>query len=207
MAEWDKRTRELKKKKMLQKQQARDRGEETGCDDNDDDDDKFDEVVADVDWDVLEGEDSLTGTQLSTQGPFPFHVGGSESVRLAEAGQTIGPSSGPVGAGGSAASPGVPAEDRWMGGGGSVVAPELIGPGRPAATPEVPIERGGSAATPSEIREMSPPTREQGAGSKRSCPDELIRGPGVRPQNVPTAQRRQSRSLTPLFSPLFILPF
>ena len=60
MAEWDKRTRELKKKKMLWKQQARDRGEETGSDD------EFDEVVADVDWDVLKGEDSLIGTKLST---------------------------------------------------------------------------------------------------------------------------------------------
>ena len=49
---------------MLQKQQAWDRGEETGSDD--DDNDEFDEVVADVDWDVLEGEDLLTGTQLST---------------------------------------------------------------------------------------------------------------------------------------------
>jgi len=63
---------------------------ETGSDD----DDEFDEVVADVDWDVLEGEDSLTDTQLSMQGPFPFHVGGSESLRPAEAGGTIGPSSG-----------------------------------------------------------------------------------------------------------------
>ena len=52
MVEWDKRTRELKKKEMLQKQQAWDRGEETGSDD--DDDDEFDEVVTDVDWDVLE---------------------------------------------------------------------------------------------------------------------------------------------------------
>ena len=63
MAEWDKRTRELKKKKMLREQQARDQGEDIG---SDDDDDEFDEVVADVDWDVLEGEDSLIGTQLST---------------------------------------------------------------------------------------------------------------------------------------------
>ena len=46
MAEWDKRTRELKKKKMLRKLQAWDRGEETGSDDDNDDDD---EVVADVD--------------------------------------------------------------------------------------------------------------------------------------------------------------
>ena len=109
-AEWDKRTRELKKKKMLRKQQAWDRGEETGSDD-DDDNDEYDEVAADVDWDVLEGEDSLTGTQLSTQGPFPFHVGGSESVRPVEP----GPSLGQVGAGGSAATPGVSVEDRWMG--------------------------------------------------------------------------------------------
>ena len=62
MVEWDKRTRELKKE-MLRKQQAWDRGEETG---SDEEEEEFDEVVADVDWDVLEGEDSLTGTQLST---------------------------------------------------------------------------------------------------------------------------------------------
>jgi len=37
-AEWDKKSRELRKKKLLQKRQARDRGEETGSDDNDDDD-------------------------------------------------------------------------------------------------------------------------------------------------------------------------
>ena len=65
-AEWDKRTRELKKKKMLRKQQAWDQGDETGSDDDDDEEEELDEVVADVDWDVLEGEDSLTGTQLST---------------------------------------------------------------------------------------------------------------------------------------------
>ena len=64
VADWDKQTRELRKKELLWKQQARDRGEETGSDD--DDDDEFDEVAADMDWDVLEGEDSLTGTQLST---------------------------------------------------------------------------------------------------------------------------------------------
>ena len=43
-AEWDKRTRELKKKKMLRKQQAWDQGEETGSDD-DNDDDEFDEEL------------------------------------------------------------------------------------------------------------------------------------------------------------------
>ena len=61
-AEWDRKTRELKRKKMLWKQQARERGEETGSDDDDNDDDEFGEVVADMDWDVLKGEDSLTGT-------------------------------------------------------------------------------------------------------------------------------------------------
>ena len=86
MAEWDKRTRELKKK-MLRKQQARDRGEETGSDD-DDEEEEFDEVVADVDWDVLEGEDSLTGPHMAMLGPFPFHAEGSESVRPAETGES-----------------------------------------------------------------------------------------------------------------------
>ena len=63
VAEWDKRTRELKKKKMLQNQQAWDRGEEIGSDDDDDDnEEELDELVADVDWDVLEGKDLLTGT-------------------------------------------------------------------------------------------------------------------------------------------------
>ena len=84
-------TKELKRKKMLQKQQAREQGEETDSDD--DDDEEFDKVVADVEWDVLEGEDSLTGTHSSMQGPFPFHAEGSESVRPAEMGQIVGPSS------------------------------------------------------------------------------------------------------------------
>ena len=79
-----------------------------------------------MEWDVLEGEDSLMGTQLSMQGPFPFHVGGSESVRPTEADQIISPSLGPVGAEGSAATPRVPVEDRWMGGGGSAAAPEVL---------------------------------------------------------------------------------
>ena len=57
-------TKELKRKKMLQKQQAQERGEETDSDD--DDEEEFDEVVADVEWDVLEGEDTLTGTPSST---------------------------------------------------------------------------------------------------------------------------------------------
>jgi len=78
-----------------------------------------------VDWDVLESEVSLTGTCLPMQGPFLFHVGGSESVRPAEMGQTISPSLGLVGAGGSTATPGVPAEDWWMGGDRSATMPEV----------------------------------------------------------------------------------
>ena len=67
MAEWDSKMKELKRKKMLRKQQARERGEETGSDDDDDDnDEEFDEVVADVDWEILEGEDLLIGTRLPT---------------------------------------------------------------------------------------------------------------------------------------------
>ena len=74
--EWDRMMKELKRKKMLQKQQAREQGEETYSDDDDDDnDEEYDEVVADIEWDVLEGEDMLTGTHLFTQGPFSFHVG------------------------------------------------------------------------------------------------------------------------------------
>ena len=66
VAKWDKRTRELKKKEMIWKQQARDRGEEVSSDDNDDDDDDNDEeVAADVDWDVLEDKDTLTSARPS----------------------------------------------------------------------------------------------------------------------------------------------
>ena len=71
--EWDKKTRELRKKKLLRKRQARDQGEETGSDDDDNDDD---EVAADVDWDILEDEDMLTDAHRPMQGPFPFHAEG-----------------------------------------------------------------------------------------------------------------------------------
>ena len=173
-AEWDKRTRELRKK-LLRKQQARDRGEETGSDDDDDNDD--DEVAVDMDWDVLEDEDTLANAHRPMQGPFPFHAEGSES-------------SGPVGARESAAPSGVPPEDQWMGEGGSAAAPEVLmegggsaampheltGGGGCAAKPGASTERGGSIAAPSEIREASPPAREQGAGSKRTHPDESGQG-------------------------------
>ena len=51
MVEWDKRTRELKKKEMIRKQQARYQGEEVSSDDDDD------EAAANVDWGGLEDED------------------------------------------------------------------------------------------------------------------------------------------------------
>lgn len=47
-------------------------------------------------------------------------------MRPAEAGQIIGPSLGPVGAGGSDATPEVLVEDRWMGGGGSAAMPKVL---------------------------------------------------------------------------------
>ena len=58
LAGWDKKTRELVKKKVIRKQQARDRGEETSSED-DDDDDESDEEAAGVDWGDLVDEDSL----------------------------------------------------------------------------------------------------------------------------------------------------
>ena len=89
-----------------------------------------------MEWDVLESEDTLIGTHSSTQGPFPFHAGEDAAVRPTEVGQTVGPSSGPVGADGSAATPRVPME-----GGGATDAPhELIGAGGSATMPGVPME-------------------------------------------------------------------
>ena len=93
-------------------------------DDDDDDDDDDDEVVVDVDWGVLEDEDTLTSAHPSMQGPFPFHMEGSESVRSVEAGE-------------SAASHSVLAEDRWMGESGST-----------SADPKVMVERGGAGTVP-----------------------------------------------------------
>ena len=79
-----------------------------------------------------------------------------------------------MGEGGSTATPEV-----LMEGGGSTAMPhELMGVGGSAAMPEVSMERGGSVAAPLEIRETSPPAREQGAGSKRSCPDKSGQGSG-----------------------------
>jgi hypothetical protein len=113
---WDKKTRELAKKKAIRKQQARDRGEETSSEDDDDDDESDEEAVG-VDWGDLVNEDLLP-----TQGPFPFHAEGSESVGTVEPGLPLGP----VGAGGSVVTVGVAAEDRWMGGDGSEAVPMVL---------------------------------------------------------------------------------
>ena len=179
MAERDKKAREQMKKAKRLKQEARDRGEDVSSEDDDNDDDDDDEVAIDVDWGVLEDEDTLTSGHPSVQGPFQFHAEGSESVRLVEAGE-------------SAASHGVPTEDRWM---------EESGPA--AADPEVMVEGSGSGATPHETgegsgsgaaphetmegsgsgavpHEVSPPALEQGVGSKRSRPDESGQGSGDR---------------------------
>ena len=136
-------------------------------DDDDDDDDDDDEVVVDVDWGILEDEDTLTSAHPSVQGPFPFYVEGSESVRSVEAGE-------------SAASHGVPAEDRWMGESGSTATdPEvMVERGGAGAAPHEMMEGSGFGAAPHEVREMSPPASEQGAGSKRSRPDESGQGSG-----------------------------
>ena len=173
-AKRDKKAREQKKKAKQMKQEARDRGKDMSSDDDDDDDDDDDEVVVDVDWGVLEDEDTLTSAHPSVQGPFPFHTEGSRSVEARE----------------SASSHGVPAEDRWMGDGGLAAAdPKAIvegggtgaAPGFGAAPCEV-MEGSSSGAAPRETMEgdgsgaapdeMNPPTLEQGAGMKRSCPDE-----------------------------------
>jgi len=121
-------------------------GEETDSDE-DDDEEEEEEVVTDNEWDDLESEDTLIGIPSSMQGPYPFHVGGSESVRMAEAGRTIGPSSEQVGVGGS------------------------------AAALEVLIEGGDPIVAPLEAREASPSAQEQGAGSKWSRTDEAEQRP------------------------------
>ena len=137
---------------------------------DDDDDDDDDEVLVDVDWGVLEDEDTLISAHLSVQGPFPFHAEGSESVRSVEAEE-------------STASHGVPGEDRWMGEGGPTAAnPEVMVEGSGSgvtphdtvegsgsgATPHETVEGSGSGAAPHETVEMSPPASEQGAGLKWS---------------------------------------
>ena len=153
---------------------------------------------------------------------------GSGSAGTVEPGLPLGP----AGAGGSTVTRGVPAVDRWMGGDGSVAAPEVLMEGGssdamphelmegdgsiavphepmegsgPVAAPHEPMEGSSPVAAPSETREASPPASEQGAGSKRSRPHELEQGPGVRPRNVPATRKCQSMSPIPLVFPFIFL--
>ena len=123
-----------------------------------------------MDWGDLVDEDSLP-----PQGPFPFHAEGSESAGTVEPGLPLGPG----GAGGSAVTVGVAAEDRWTGADESETVPAvLVEGGGSNATPREVMEGSGSSAAPHETRETSPPALEQGAGSKRSRPDESGQGSG-----------------------------
>ena len=177
-AERDKKAKEEMKKAKRLRQEARDRGEDVSSeDDDDDDDDDDDEVAVDVDWGVLEDEDTLTSGHPSVQGPFPFHAEGSGSMRSVEAGE-------------SASSHGVLAEDRWMGKGEPVAAiPEATMKGSSSgAAPRETTEGDGSGAAPDETMErsdsgaapdeMNPPAPEQGVSMKRSRPDESGQGSG-----------------------------
>ena len=125
VTKWDKQAREQKKQEKQRKQEARDRGEDVSSDDDDDDDD---EVAAGVDWGILEDEGTLTSAPPSMQEPLSSRVEGSESARSAE-----------VGAEESAASCGVPAEDRWVAGSEEVF--------------RMLMERGDSDTTPRELTE------------------------------------------------------
>ena len=180
---------------MLQKQQARERGEETDSDD----DEEYDEVVADIEWGDLGGEDALTSAHSLMRGPFPFHAREGEAVRPEEeASQTIGPSFASSRVGGSTTVPEVPAGAGRpitmpqelvgagrstivpvvsVGAGGSATVPTVsAGAGGSTAAPTVPRERGGFAAMPPDMKETSPSAREQGMGSKRSCTNEVEQG-------------------------------
>ena len=95
-----------------------------------------------------------------------------------------------VEAGESAASHGVPTEDRWIGEGGPAAAiPKATMEGSSSgAAPRETMEGDGSGAAPDETMEgsdsgaapdeMNPPAPEQGAGMKRSHPDESGQGSG-----------------------------
>ena len=162
LAGWDKKTRELAKKKVIRKQQARDQGEETSSDDDD-----GNETAASVDWGDLVNEDSL-----SMLGPLPFHVEGSVSVGTVEPDLPLGP----AGAEGSAVTLRVSAEDWWMGGDESEAIPkvlvegggsdamlhELMEGGGSGAVPHEPMEGSDSGVAPPEAREMSPLCRSRG---------------------------------------------
>ena len=140
--------------------------------DDDDDDDDDGEVAVGMDWDILEDEGTLTDAHPSTQGPFAFHVEGSELV----------------GAGESAASHGVLGEDRWMEEGGPATA-----------DPVVMVERSGSGAMPPAVRETSPLPRSRGQARKGPVQTSWGKVLGVRPQSAPDGRRRPRKPLIPLF--------
>ena len=135
-----------------------------------------------MDWGDLVDEGSLP-----TQGPFPFHAGGSESIGTVEPGLPLGP----VGAGGSAVTVGVLVEDRWMGGDGSEAVLEvLVDGGGSDAVPRELMEGGGSDATPQEMMERSgsgavPHETVEGSGSG-AAPHEVIEesGSGAAPHET-----------------------
>ena len=85
--EWLRKAKEHKKRKKQRKLQAWEWGEDTDSDDDDDDE----EVADDVEWDILENEDALTGIGSSLQGSrsFPFHGGEGTSGEPVEAGRTV----------------------------------------------------------------------------------------------------------------------
>ena len=66
VAKWQKKTKEVERKKKQQKLWARERGEEIDSDDDDDDDEEEDEeVVANLEWDDPTSKDTLTGIHSS----------------------------------------------------------------------------------------------------------------------------------------------
>ena len=77
--------KEDERRKKQQKLHAWEHGEETDSDE-DDDEEEEEEVVADTKCGELGSEDTLIGIPSFMHGPFLFHAGGSESMRLTEAG-------------------------------------------------------------------------------------------------------------------------
>ena len=66
-----------------------------------------------------------------------------------------------------------------MEGGGSGATPdEMMERSGSGATPHEMVQGSSSGAVPHEVKETSPPASKQGAGSKRSHPDELGQGSG-----------------------------
>ena len=152
--------KEDKKRKRQQKLQARERGEDTNSDDDDDDGDD-DEVVDDVEWDILENEDALTGISSSLQesGPFPFHGREGTSEEPVEVGRTVG------------------------------LPLELMGAG--ALLPRLRCRRRRLAPSsrPKSQGERAPLPRSRGRAQNSLAPMRWSRGRGVRHPNASAARR------------------